>query len=177
MVGHGHGDAVGHDGCHFVFARDAAVNRHDEIGIELLETFVGGLRETVALLEAQRDEGRGEAAERPQTAREHRSGRDAVEVEVAEYHHVLACAKGLLERIGHFCDAGDIVGVEPIALERRMEKRLGVLHRFDAARDERRRDEARQREIMLKPNDRRLVSRVNVELRWHGEHYLTSRAK
>ena len=114
-----------------------------------------------------------ETAERAQAAGEHRGGRDAVEVEVAEDDDVLAKAHRLLERVDDALEAGDLVGIAPIALERGPEKLIRLLGRVDAARGKRRGDEPGKGKIVLKPPDRRRVGRLDVELGRHGEHYLT----
>ncbi len=78
---------------------------------------------------------------------------------------MLAGAHGFLNGIGHFRQAGNAVRVQPVALQRRAQKYTRRLGRADAARDERRGDEARQTQLALKQGDRSRVGRADVELR------------
>ena len=164
-----------HHGRGLRLAGDAAVHRDDEVGAKRARARDGGLRQRVALLETQRNEGRGLRAEGAQTAGEHGGGRDAVEVEVAEHEDVVAALDGGFQGIGHVGQAGDDVGVQPVALERRREEAVNRSGVVDAAGDQRRCDEAGQTEFALQAHDGRGVGRFDLELGRHGSH--TSHAR
>ena len=121
---------------HLFAAGDAAVDGDHHVGLAGHEAIDRRLGDAVAFVGAARDEGNRRGAQGAQTAREHRSGRHAVDVEVAEDQDALAVADGRFEPVGHFCHTGDVVGVAPIAFERRVQKLAGFLGRFDAAGDQ-----------------------------------------
>ena len=104
-------------------------------------------------------------AERAQAAREHGRGRDAVEVEVAEHEDAAVGAHDLLQRVRHLGQAGYGVGVEPVAVERGLQEGADLGRLGDAARDERRGDEARKPQLAFEQRDRSRIGRADVELR------------
>ena len=111
--------------------------------------------------------------ERPQAAREHGGGRDAVEVEVAEHEDTAVGAHDLLQRVSHLGQPGYGVGVEPIAVERGLQEAADLGGLRYAARDERRGHETWQTESALDARDGGRVGRLDVELGRHGRSYLT----
>ena len=163
MVGDRHADAALAQQLDFGGAGDAAIHRHQEVGIELHDALDGGLGDAVALVGTPRDERQRACSQRAQTAREHRRRRDTVDVEVAEHDDAVAALDGVLERVGDVGEAGDAVGVAPIAVERGLEEALRLPGIVDAARDQRRRDESRQPEIALKTRNGGGISRVDFE--------------
>ena len=119
----------------FVCTRDAAVYRHDEIGFAAHAALHGCLRERIALVVAVRDDAAHVCAQRAQAAYRDGRSRDAVYVEVAEDEDAAAAADDLLDLVRDLCQAGDELGVEPIAIERGREEELGCLGCGDAARN------------------------------------------
>ena len=127
-------DAFCRDGSHFVLASDAAVDRHDNLRIELLHALASRRRQCIALVEATRDERRCVTAQGAQPAREHCRGRHAVNVEVAEHDDMAAVANSLLEMVNHLADSRHVVRFKPVAIEARVEETLCLLDRRDATR-------------------------------------------
>ena len=127
-------DAFRRDGSHFVLASDAAVDRHNDFGVELLHTLASRRRKRVTLVEATRDERRCVTAQGTQPAREHCRGRHAVDVEIAEHDNVAAVANSLLEMVDHLADPRHIIRFEPVAVKTRVEKALRLLDGRDTAR-------------------------------------------
>ena len=84
---------------HLGLAGDAAVNRHEEVGAVGLHALECRRRDTVALLEALRDERHRVGPEFPQTTGENRRRGYAVQVEVSEHEDAMALPHGVLERV------------------------------------------------------------------------------
>lgn len=174
VVGDHHIDALRHDVGHFNLAGNTAVNRDDDLGIELANALERHGGKAVALVETPRDERRDMAAQRAQAACEHGSCRDAVNVEVAVHHDMLVLADGGLKSIGHFVDLRDKVWVKPIALKRGRQKSLRLLDGGYSPACHSGRDEMRQSEMPLQLGDDMRIRRADVELRRH-EWYLVKK--
>ncbi len=169
VVGDVHLDARLHDLGHLVLAGDAAVHRDDHIGGKLASALEGGRGDAVALLEAAGNEREGAGAQRPQTPGEHRGGRDAVQIEVAEHDDALLRLDGGDKAVGHLGKTGDVVGVRPVAVERRREEALGGAYRGDAATNERGGDETGQPQVVLETRHDGGVGFPDAELGGHGD--------
>ena len=134
---------------HFGLAGDTAVDRHEKIGAVGLRTIERRRRDTVALLEALRDERHRVGPKFPQATGEHRRRGYAIEVEVAEHEDAAALPNSVLERVDDAAKPRDQVGVEPIVLERGKQERTGRLRSVDSAADKRCRDETGQVKFTL----------------------------
>ena len=149
---------------HLCLAGDTAVDRHEKIGPVGLHALKRRRRNTVAFLEALRDERHRVGPEFPQATGEHRRRGYAIEVEVAEHENAVALPHGVLERIDDIAEPRDQVGVEPIVLERGKQERARRLRGVDSAADKRCRDETGQVKFTLEHRYHATRRTANVEL-------------
>ena len=133
--------------------------------IQLLDTLISGIGERIALVEAAWDERRRVSAERPQAAREHRGGRHAVDIEIAEHDDVAPVADCRFQRVDNRPDAGYLVWIAPIAVEAGAEETIGLLVCRNAARRHDGGDELGQREPLAQTRDHMRIGRIHLELR------------
>ena len=119
-----------------LIARDAAVDRDDEVGVVAHGAGERLLGKRVAFLVAMRDEPHDVCAQRTQPTQRDGGGADAVDVEIAEDEDSLFGPYGGLDLVGDFCKARDDLWVEPIAVERGGQELVGRLGRRDATRHE-----------------------------------------
>ena len=106
--------------------------------------------QAVAFLETLRNKRHRIGTERTQTARKHRSRRNAVKVEVAEHQDAPTLANGRLKAIGRLAHIGNLVRISPITLKVGREKRTGLVDACDAVSRHRARHKARKPEFLLK---------------------------
>ena len=119
-----------------LIARDAAVDRDDEVGVVAHGAGERLFGKRVAFLVAVRDEPHDVRAQRAQPAQRDGGGADAVDVEVAEDEDPLVGPDGGLYFVGDLFQPRDDLRVEPIAVERGCQELVGRLGRREAARHE-----------------------------------------
>ena len=163
MVGDGDLDAKFAQNAHLFFARDAAIDGDQEIGFRIHQAIDGCGGDGVALVEAARDKRRHASPERAQPPRHDRGGGNAVKIEIAEHHDVVAALDGGLKTVDDVGKPGNGVGVEPIALKRRREKPVRSFRGVDASCSQGGCDELRHMQLTLQNGDRLGVCCLDVE--------------
>ena len=105
-----------------------------------------------------------------QATREHRSGRDAIEVEIAEYHDAFVVAHRALQTIDRRAKLRNRVGIEPIALDVGRKERTRLFERIHAMGNHGSRRKMRQAKFLLNRRYKRRVCRHELELGCHNVH-------
>ncbi len=172
VVGYHHVHAVRLQDLYLVLGGDAVVHRYQQVGLALQGTIDGGLRQAVALLEAQGNEGRHPCPAGPQALGHKRGGGNAVEVEVAEHQDVLFGLDGVLDAVHRRIHALYLVRVEPVPLKGRVQELPGLLDRIDAPGNQDGGDEVGKPQIGSKPTGRSRIGRSDVDARTHSNTYL-----
>ncbi len=117
VIGDDHPHAPLQQPCDLIATRHAAVDGHDELGIDREHAFHRGHRQTVSLLEPQRDERVCIRAEIAQRAREEGGGGYTVEIEVPEHSDAIVRADRMLDDVGGLRKVGKQRRAEPVTCE------------------------------------------------------------
>ena len=165
MIGDDDLDALAFQVLDLIGGGDTVIDRDDQIGVQPNNALDRLSRKTVALFEAQGNEGNDLRPERSEAARHDGSCRYAVHIEIAEDEDTRAAFERRKQSFDNLFHAFDVIRVAPIAHERRMEESLHLLIMNDPARSERSSYEMRKVEGLGKMGYHRLVDLLDQNLR------------
>ena len=165
MVGDDDLDALAFQVFDLIGGGDAVIDRDDQIGVQPNNALDRLSRKTVALFEAQGNEGDDLCPERSEPTRHNRSCRYAVHVEIAEDEDARTTFERCEQSFDDLFHAFDVMRVAPIAHERWVEEPLHLLILNDPARSERSSYEMRKVEGLGKMGYHCLVDLLDQNLR------------
>ena len=172
MVGDHHIHAVCLQHLHLVLGSDAVVHRYQQVGLVLKGTLDGGLRQAIAFLEAQRDEGRHLRPAGSQALGHKRSGGNTVQIEVTKHQDALFGLDGILDAVHRRIHALYLVRVQPIPLKGGVQEFPGLFNGIDAPANQDGGNEVGEPQIGCKPISRSRIGRSDVDARTHSNTYL-----
>ena len=107
-----------------------------------------------------------------QRARKNGGGGNAINIEVAEDHNVIAAPNSLLKLVNHVFHARNVIGIGPIPIKRGTEEAFSLLGRGHAARRERGRNESRKPQLLFKQVNNGRIRLANVKLNRHNRNLM-----